>query len=714
MTASIYSPYWYRIAGLKPRLRAHVRIDRQYQRNQLWYVLEDRSSGRQYRFTPAAYDLIGAMDGRNAMQQIWDRSTARHPEEAPTQDEALRILSMLHATDLIQCDVTPDIEELFGRFEAHQRSVATQRWLNPLAIRVSLFDPDRLLAAFTPLLRFLFSGTGFALWLLVVVAAIVLGAQHWNELCENVIDRVLTPKNLLLLSLLYPIVKLAHEFGHAAATKVWGGEVHDVGALFIALIPMPYVDCSAASMFRRAHQRAIVGAAGMMVELFLAAIALFLWLNVEPGLVRACAFNVILIAGVSTVLVNGNPLLRFDAYYILADVIGIPNLAARANRYVGYLCQRYLLGAKDTPPPILAPGERRWFVFYSVASFLYRYAVTVALIWFIAGKYFFIGVLLAIWAVAAQIALPLLRSAKFVLASPGLATKRARACATSMALVAVPAVLLFGVPVPLTTEAQGVVWAPEGSELRAGTAATVVRVWVADGANVNADDVLIEMEDPYLTAQGRLYAAQVKELEAKVNAAIDDRVESEMLKDQLASAQAEFSRIRERQAALTLRSPISGRVVIPRIQHLQGRYLNQGDLVGYVVTDAAAVVRVVVPQERIGLLRAHTPDVAVRLAARPAEILPASLRREVPGATQKLPSAALGGLGGGELATDPNDKEGVTLMRPVFQFDLELPVDARVAGIGERLHVRFDPGAEPLGTQWYRMGRQLFLGKFQL
>ena len=137
-------------------------------------------------------------------------------------------------------------------------------------------------------------------------------------------------------------MKALHECGHGFATKVLGGEVHEAGIILLALMPVPYVDASAASAFRSKGQRVLVGAGGMLVELFLASLALFVWLLVEPGPVRAVAWNVMLIGGVSTLVFNANPLLRFDGYYILADAIDIPNLGSRANAWLGWTAERHL------------------------------------------------------------------------------------------------------------------------------------------------------------------------------------------------------------------------------------------------------------------------------------------------------------------------------------------------------------------------------------
>ena len=173
------------------------------------------------------------------------------------------------------------------------------------------------------------------------------------------------------------MIKALHELGHASATKAGGGEVHDVGIILLVLLPVPYVEASAATVFKSKYRRAVVGAAGIAVELFVAAIAFYMWLLIEPGLLRAILFNVMLIASVSTLLFNGNPLLRYDAYYILADLIEIPNLAARSTRYWGYLIERYILGVRDAEAPEASRAEKAWFLFYGFASTLYRIFVTI-------------------------------------------------------------------------------------------------------------------------------------------------------------------------------------------------------------------------------------------------------------------------------------------------------------------------------------------------
>src|SRR6185436_6627027 len=344
VSESLFSASWYRVANVRPRLRSHAVIHRHLYRSQLWYVLQDRSSGRFHRFSPVANLVIGLMDGKRTLREIWDIACTRLGDDAPTQDEVINMLASLHRADVLQSDAHPDIRELHERNVAQERLKLKQYIQNPLALRFPLFDPDRLLTWLNPVTRHLFGWLGALFWILLVGWALVLVGAHWGELTKDITDRVLAVENLLLMGLAFPVAKLIHEFGHGLAVKAKGGEVHEMGIMLLVLMPLPYVDASASIAFREKRERILVGAAGMLSELFLAALAMFVWVNVEPGLLRALAYNVMIVAGISTLVFNGNPLLRFDGYYIFSDLLEIPNLGQRANAYLGYVVKRHVLG----------------------------------------------------------------------------------------------------------------------------------------------------------------------------------------------------------------------------------------------------------------------------------------------------------------------------------------------------------------------------------
>lgn len=715
MADSLFSPSWYRVAGLKPRLRSHVEIHRHHYRGELWYVLEDHASGRFGRFTPSAYQIIGLMDGKRTVQDIWDAARDRLGEETPTQEEVIRLLSQLHALDALQADVVPDVAEILKRFEKKRSMRWKQNLRSPLFMRFHLFDADRVLTRFQWLAGPFFSWPGFVIWFIVVAAAVFLAGVHWAELTENITDRILNPGNLVILWLVFPVLKAFHEFGHGFAVKLKGGEVHDMGIMLLVLTPVPYVDASASSAFREKRERVLVGAAGMAVEVFIGALALFFWVSAEPGFMRSLAYNVIFIAGVSSILFNGNALLRYDAYYILSDLLEIPNLGPRGLRYVGYLFQRYLFGVREAEPPESTPGERVWFILYTVASWAYRIFIYVAIVLFIASKFFFIGVLFALWAAFSMMVLPAAKGIKFLASSPRISRKRGRAVLVTGALLAAIVVSIVFVPVPLGTRAEGVLWIPDRSFVRAQTDGFVEKLLAKPGSRVETGAPLIECSDPLLPAQIRVLESKLEELQAVYDAQIiADRVKAEITKEEMQHISGKLQDARERAEELIIRSPGSGVFIVPVPQDLPGRFAKRGELLAYVLDPAAVTGRVVVYQEDVDFVRSQTRQVQVRLPENIPERVPANLLREVPAATDQLPGRALTQEGGGAIAIDPRDRLGIKAFQKVFLFDIEIPTFKGLYTVGGRMYVRFDHGYEPLAYRWYRAVRQVFLRRFNV
>jgi putative peptide zinc metalloprotease protein len=715
VAGSFLSASWYRVADLRPQLRSHAHVHRQRFRGKAWYVLRDSASGKLHRFSPGAYQVLQLMDGRRSIDGIWQEVAAATGVDAPTQDEVIELLSKLHAGDLLQTDLPPDVAELTERGAKQKRQKRLQSFINPMSIRIPLWDPDPFLNRTWPAVAWLFGPVGIILWLLALVPALVIGAMHWNELTGSLSDRVLTADNLVMLLVVYPAIKLLHEMGHAYAVKSGDGEVHEMGVMLLVLAPIPYVDATASGAFRSKWRRAFVGAAGMMVELFLASLAVVVWVLVEPGLVRSAAYNVIFVAGMSTLVFNGNPLLRYDAYYILADLIEIPNLAQRANQYWQWLAKRHLFGARELERPQGTPGERRWFLFYGPASFVYRSFVMIAISLFIAGEFFFIGVVLAIWGAITMFVLPLAKGLKYVLSNGEIQRQRHRAMLVTFGGLALFLLFALVVPMPLRTHAEGVVWVPENAEVRARGNGFVERLMVVPDALVKEGEVLLVTRDPALDADAVQRGERVRQLEVQyASQMFEERLQAAVVAEDLARERVGLARTEERLGDLLLTAGVSGRLRLPRADDLPDRYVKKGELLGYVLAAPPRIVRAVVSQDDIALVRNHLAGVEVKIADRLAETWTAQLIREVPGGQDQLPSKALSLEGGGIHGTDPRDPDGLRSLERLFQFDLELPEGVGELQLGTRVHVRFRHEPEPLASQWGRRLRQLFLSRFHV
>ena len=711
MTVNPFSPMWYRVADLRPQLRRECEFHTHVYRGAHWHVLHDHASGRVHRFTAPAHFLIRLMNGEQSVDEMWRKAEDKYGEAAPTQPETLELLARLHGADLLRSNVPPDVDELFRRHRGASSRKWRQRLASPLAVRLPLFDPDEFLDRTIRYVTPLLSPAGLVIWLTVVMTALVLAAANWTELGAVAIDELVTPGNLLLVWLCYPLIKLVHEFGHAYAAKRWGAEVHDMGVMFLVFIPLPYVDASSTAAWPERHRRMLVAAMGIMVELFVAAMALFVWLLVEPGTVRTLAYTVMLIGGVSTLLFNGNPLLRFDGYYVLADLIDVPNLATRGNRYIGYLAQRYLLGLDDAVSPVATGSERGWLAGYALAAFLFRTAILFVIVLYIASEFLFVGILLAAWAVLAQLLLPAWRKVTWLFTDPRIAERRTRAAVVSAGFFVVLLLALFVIPAPLNTRTEGVVWSPDESQIRAGASAVVERLVATPNTIVEPGETLLVAADPELTSRVAILDADLREARARYTALrATEQVQAGNVMDEIRTIEADLADARRRLDSLTIRSPARGVFLVDRPQDLVGRYLRQGELVGFVADLSQGTVRVAVTQADVGLIRTRTEGVELRFAEDVGALLPARVSREVPAASNRLPTAALGTAGGGLIGVDPDDPDGVETLDTVFH--VELKIDRPVERIGARTFVRFAHGTEPLGQQWYRRLRQLLLRQF--
>jgi len=709
---SLFSSSWYRVAGMKPRLRSQVQIEHHTYRGRDWYVLQDHSTGRLHRFSAEAYFVIGLMDGTRTLDEIWENACGHLGDDMPTQDEVIRLLAQLHQAEVLQSDIAPDIADLYQRQQQGQRRRVLGYLRSPVALRFPLLRPDRFLERTKSLFCPLFGWVGGVLWCAAVLPALVLVGMHWDELTTNVTDRVLSLQNLALLFLVYPVVKALHEFGHAYAVKRWTGEVREMGIMLLVFMPIPYVDASAASAYPEKRARMLVGAAGILVELFLAALAVFAWVNVEPGTVRAIAFNVMLLSGVSTLAFNGNPLLRFDAYYILSDWLEIPNLGTRANAYVGYLLKRYLLGMSEARSPVSAPGEAPWLAFYALASFASRVSIMVAIGLFVARKFFAVGILIAMWALFGVFVMPLIKVIGQVFTDVQLQRKRARILLAGGAVLAVLAAFLLAMPVSLFTMAEGVVWVPEPSQVHAGANGFVVEMVAAPGQEVQRGDLLMRCENAELVSRVKILEARLREVEARHRAlSTEDRTAAEILKEEVDKVKAELAQNRERSEELLIRSPAAGVFLLPDAQNLPGRFVRRGTPLGYVVDFSQIASRVIVSQFDVDQVRNHLQRIEARLAGAIDQRVEARLVREVPAASNDLPSLALSLEGGGSVALDPRQQQNPRTFERFFQFELALPGIA-VDRVGERVYVRFEHEPEPLAFRWYRAIRRLLLNKF--
>lgn len=709
---------WQRIEHLRPSLPRHIHIQRRTYGDELWYVLHDKSNGRFHRLSPAAYRLISLMNGRNRLSQILaaasDPTLYSDGDATPTQQDLVELLQYLHVADLLICDFPPSTSELFARQQKKKRQAWSRLLLNPLTWRIPLGNPDRLLNHLLPLGRLVAHPVMGLLWLLVVGYGLLQAGNHWTELTVGQLDVLFSPANLLLLWLTYPFLKVLHELGHGLFTKVWGGHVQEWGVVFIVGTPLPYVDATSSTAFAPKRRRLMVSAAGMAVELFLAAVALLIWLNIEEGLLRGLLYNVVVIGSVSTLFFNGNPLLRFDGYHLLCDAIDVPNLGTRANQMVTYLVQRYGYGVQGLNSPAVSRREGAGLAFYAVAAFAYRLLVLGIIILLVARYFPTAGVVLALWLIFFQLLLPLSKQLLFLFTSNKLARTRHRSLGVTAAVAAVVILGFCYLPLPNATHAEGVLWLPEDARVRSESTGLVAQILVEEGTVVAEGQPLLQLENPQLITDLAVQEAVLEEYQARHQQVWnEDQVQANLFSEDVTAIEASIAHLQERVDNLVVRSPSGGRFRLTQRGTLAGQYLHQGDIIGLIEKDELPRIRAALTQNEIGLVRRATNRVEVRLAGDPGRTLQGSISQQVPAATFALPSQILGSSGGGRLPVDAKQADGTRAAQMVFLLDVALPDLQQGSRYGERAHIRFSHPPEPLAAQLGRSLKQLFISTLQ-
>ena len=717
MRETLFSQSWYRVESIKPILRSHVKIHRHTYRDEDWYILQDNSTGKFHRFSPEAYYIIGFMDGRNTLNRIWEQACEHLGDDMPTQDEVINLVSQLHRIDAIQSDLPSDIADLHYRFKQEKRKGLMNILKSPVSIQLPIFDPDRFLNKTALIGKCIFSISGAIIWSAIVLYALAILVIHWNDLTLNIIDRALSAQNLILIWFVYPVLKLFHEFAHAYAVKKWGGEVHVMGIMLLVFMPIPYVDASASIAFSDKRKRMMVGAAGILCELFIAALALIIWVNIEPGNIRAITYNIILVASVSTLLFNGNPLLRFDAYYVVSDYLEIPNMGTRSNQYIGYLLRRYILEDKAAQSPATAKGEAVLMVIYGVAAFIYRIFISIKIIIMVAGKFFLIGILLALWCGFTMLVMPVFRVVKYLVMNYSFKKKQKRILKIILSVVCLLLPPLFIiVPMSYITDAQGVLWPPEQSRIHVKTNGFIKKVVAVSGEKVKAGDPLVICENFELVVHVKELKSKLLELKLMhMKSMIKNRTEADILNDEIKRVNAKLERAMERSEELTINSPGDGMFLLPMPhQDLPGRFVQRGEQLGFVINDSDdATALVIISQTKADRVFQGSGKVESRLTGNIKKIIPSTIKRVVPLASEDLPSMAFSPEGGGDIVLDPRQNNKPKAFERLFQIEIKLK-GVFVNRIGERVYVRFEHKPEPLVFRWYRDFRRLLLNKFDI
>ncbi|MEI8194447.1 MAG: hypothetical protein WCI73_00915 [Phycisphaerae bacterium] len=687
---------WYRVAELHPRLRSTVQITRQHYRGQPWHVVQDHTNNAFFRLSEPAYHFLGLLDGQRSVGDAWKLCNEQLGDDAPTQGETIQLLGQLYTSNLLQAELPADTYGLFNRYKKRVRRELQSYLMNLMFIRIPLLDPDRFLEKWMPLFGWIFSWFGLVVWLGLMAAAFhsLANVPNWTTELFSQSSNVLNPNNLIGLYICFAVIKGCHEFGHAFSCRKFGitsgvgGEVHTMGIMFLIFSPVPYVDASSSWALRSKWQRVMVGAAGMWVELAIASIAAIVWANTEAlSLPHQLAYNIMFVASVSTVMFNANPLLRYDGYYMLSDLLEIPNLAQRSKEYFYYLVKRYVWNMRQPVPrnPAHSQSESFWLFHYAWASFTMRIVVSFSIMFYLAsvlnGVLIILAVAMGLAGVVTWILVPIGKFIHYLTTSPELARVRPRAVLTTLAFVALATIGLGMIPAPDHVRAQGFVRCQEYRQQEINAEADGFVTQVLTDSQADLDPVY---GVPRLTTASVIYTSQNEQLrqelaglraqqdgwKTRYNMALMEEhgaiASSQRMVDTL---QALIDAKQKQLDHLTRKSPQAGLLIAPKLDEATGRYIKQGEKIGEVKDldlNHLMIVATVSNQYSGALNKEATNEVEIRVLGRPDMLLTGTMT-VLPAGQSQLPSRALSFGAGGQMAVNRDDRQGTKTTEDFFQ-----------------------------------------------
>jgi putative peptide zinc metalloprotease protein len=569
--------------SLRIRLRADLNIEAHKYEGRTFYVVKDPVSLRYYRLKDNEHFLLQFLDGKHTLEEAQKAYEKEYRPERLRLEDLEGFAQQLLTAGLALSDSPKAGKQLFERRGKRRRQEFLQTVSNILYIKIPVFDPERILKIQLRYVWWIFSAWFFTLSVGFMLAAILLVATHFDTFLHKLpsYHEFFSFKTAMYLWLALGVVKVIHEFGHGLSCRHFGGEVHEMGFLLMCFSPALYCNVSDAWILPNKWHRIIISAAGIYVELVIAAIATFVWWNTPTQpFIHNLSLSLMIVCSVSTVVFNANPLMRYDGYYVMADWLEIPNLREKSNRFLKNLVLEHCLGVEVPPEEYMELWRKVLFVGYAVVSYVYRWVVTFSILYLFYTflrpyKLEMVGNLLTLAAILSMTVWPVYRLFKGIHKRGRLPDmKRARVVVTS-SVVAVVLLFLALVPVPISRlRGLALVQAePEySSQIPLKRTALLQELKVSPGDHVAKGQVLAVFRDPDLeekVAQARAELQNsteyLKSLERQKNDTVNGQekrqIEDEIIKTEAKRKVAEStleSSLMVQREDLVIKSPRDG------------------------------------------------------------------------------------------------------------------------------------------------------------
>ncbi len=663
-------------------LRRDLRFTLQSDGSTPLFVIEDPIRQKFFRVGRPEYIFLTHLDGRFSVDEAMARTNRHLQEGLLTAENITAIISWLYGNQLLSTSDEAQLKTMQDKRERLQRSAGR---LNLISIKIPLFNPDHLLRRLFPLCRWLTGRMFLCLWLAVLAAATLAIVPNWQQFLGQAAT-ALTPGNLLFLWFSWLLLKVWHELFHALVCYRYGGRVNEAGVLFILFIPLTYVNATSSWGFVSRWQRIHTAAAGIYAEIFIAAIATLVWAGSMHSVTGAIAHNLIIVAGFSSFIFNANPLMRFDGYFILSDLLDIANLYDRGRQFVNGLLSRLFFGESNYTPAY--SGLREAFVrVYGLASWLWRILVTVSLIVLASQMFHGLGLFVAYLSAILWLFVPLrqlVRKLRDIRSNAPHHFRYFRRTAPLVTALALCGLLLFSWSEQVTVPA--VVEYRDPIAVKAASSGFVQNVAIRSGMQVAKGDLLVELDNPELRSelqQTRLEIAAL-ETESRLRLRGDNISAYQSLKERISALQERASALAKEVEQLEIRASGDGVVVAEQLDELPGHYLQKGTDICLLVDEGKKLLHASAAQDDIeGFRGREGQSVLVDIPLSGHDPFFGKIAAVAPQASRVIEQPAFSTTAGGPVAvravaftpqgTEQAGTPGYEFFLPRFKVEIEAP-----------------------------------------
>ncbi len=714
-----------------PMLRKDLKITEAPLRGRSNYIVKDPVSLRYYRWGEKERRLASMLDGQRSSAEVLNAMRKEFPEEELCEEDIQTRMHQFLGAGLLITDWTIAQRIYHNQKELIRKSHLKKLWLTIpsklISFKFTLFDPDVLLLRMNRKLGFLWTWKAVAVLAAMLLGSVWLLTIDTGSLAKRMPD-ILGLQNIIILWVVLILVKVVHEFGHGLACKHFGGEVHEMGALFILLSPFLFCNATDSWVLREKWKRMVVNLAGMYFELFLAAVAAALWVLTQPGIFNQICFNIMFVCSVATVFFNANPLMKFDGYYALSDAMEVPNLKERGDRaLISRLAGLFTGGAGVTRDPIVE--SLKWqILFYAVASYVWTFFMAYKilgamgymlkpygldrLVQTAAGMVLLVGVLTPLILVGVQIS-KVMKSDE-----DGFVSRRVIG---SFAVAIAAVALLSLVPVPVTVKSALVIESVNRIRVTAPVPGFVREVSVHDGQRVAAGQILATLKNPELEKSLAVMRSQAEAATLKESAVISAQMDELLPRARAISAQYQ-SAITKYSAdveALTLRTPEAGTIVGSNLNLKRGIFLRSGDLFCEIIPEGALQAVVALSENETSLVEPGQ-GVSFRLRSFAGGTFHGRVLSVAPGPVQEFPHESLGQHAGGTVpsimtaSSVPGGQPVAIPSSQIYKAKVAIDNPDGLLRPGMSGRIRIACGYKPLGATVIHYFRNMVRTDFQL